>query len=124
MSLIRLAKPVPSALVLVLLAGSVTSADAHAILVDGQPRQGEAVAAGSSVIRLRYNSRIDHRRSRLTLTSPDHGQLVLDLDPADPADILSARTDLTPGSYTLHWQVLAVDGHITRGDIPFTVGAR
>jgi len=39
----------------------------------------------------------------------------------DPPDILAAHLDLTPGSYVLRWQVLAVDGHITRGDVPFTV---
>jgi len=38
------------------------------------------------------------------------------------ADILSATAnDLKPGEYQLRWQVLAVDGHITRGEIPFTV---
>jgi hypothetical protein len=27
----------------------------------------------------------------------------------------------TPGAYVVRWQVLAIDGHITRGDVPFTV---
>ena len=36
-------------------------------------------------------------------------------------DLLTGRAELVPGSYVLHWQVLAVDGHITRGDVPFTV---
>jgi methionine-rich copper-binding protein CopC len=30
--------------------------------------------------------------------------------------------DLAAGGYVLRWQVLAIDGHITRGDIPFAVG--
>jgi methionine-rich copper-binding protein CopC len=30
---------------------------------------------------------------------------------------------LAPGQYRLRWQVLAIDGHLTRGDIPFTVKA-
>ena len=40
------------------------------------------------------------------------------------ADIPLVRsTDaLSPGAYVLRWQVLAIDGHITRGDIPFVVG--
>jgi len=28
---------------------------------------------------------------------------------------------LAAGAYRLRWQVLASDGHITRGEIPFTV---
>ncbi len=34
---------------------------------------------------------------------------------------MTSATDLRPGDYTVRWQVLAVDGHITRGDVPFTV---
>ncbi|MFI4981818.1 MAG: copper resistance protein CopC, partial [Nevskiales bacterium] len=30
----------------------------------------------------------------------------------------------TPGAYVVRWQVLSVDGHITRGDVPFTVTGR
>jgi len=30
---------------------------------------------------------------------------------------------LAPGAHVLRWQVLAIDGHITRGDVPFTVVA-
>jgi methionine-rich copper-binding protein CopC len=37
--------------------------------------------------------------------------------------LLEANVTLAPGAYTLHWQVLAVDGHITRGNVPFTVDA-
>jgi methionine-rich copper-binding protein CopC len=37
--------------------------------------------------------------------------------------VLHATAHLAPGNYTIRWQVLAVDGHITRGDVPFTVTA-
>ena len=37
---------------------------------------------------------------------------------------MAAETDLQPGDYVARWQVLAVDGHITRGDVPFTVTPR
>jgi methionine-rich copper-binding protein CopC len=30
---------------------------------------------------------------------------------------------LKPGAYKLQWQVLAPDGHITRGVVPFSVKA-
>jgi len=40
----------------------------------------------------------------------------------DGLDTLSAEAKgLRPGTYRLRWQVLASDGHITRGEIPFTV---
>ena len=70
---------------------------------------------------LTYNSRIDKERSKLTLTSPDKSVRTLAIAPGGPPDVLSASADLVAGGYVLRWQVLAIDGHITRGDLPFDV---
>ncbi len=106
----------------VLSAISVPSfAWAHAILEDSTPSAGGSVHAGSIDVRLRYNSRIDRGRSRLTLTRPDHTQTPVPISPDGPPDIMTTHLDLQPGAYVLRWQVLAIDGHITRGDVPFTV---
>ncbi len=89
---------VRASLVVLALLGSVLlaapPAAAHAILMESMPAADGAVTGPRVALTLRYNSRIDRKRSRLTLTAPDKG-----------------------------WQVLAIDGHITRGDIPFTVAA-
>jgi hypothetical protein len=97
------------------------AAQAHAILLDSQPQAGGSIAAGHVEFHLRFNSRIDAGRSRLTLTLPDHGQAVLPARAAGAGNLLDAAADLAPGTYSLRWQVLAIDGHITRGDVPFTV---
>ncbi len=96
-------------------------ADAHAILVGSSPALGATLPAGHLDFHLRYNSRIDQGRSRLTLTAPDHSQAILPITTADAPDVLNSSANLSPGAYVLRWQVLAVDGHITRGDVPFTV---
>ena len=100
------------------------AASAHAILLDSSPAIGGSVPAGHLELRLRYNSRIDQGRSRLTLTAPDRSQSTLAIAPAQAPDVLATAGDVAPGAYVLRWQVLAVDGHITRGDVPFTVSAR
>ena len=97
-------------------------AQAHAILMSSTPAAGVSVPVGKIAMSLRYNSRIDRARSRLTLTGPDHSQSVLTIRPAGAPDMLESEADLpAPGAYVLHWQVLAIDGHITRGEVPFTV---
>ena len=97
-------------------------AQAHAILVRSQPPSGGTAAAGQVAMEFRFNSRIDRGRSRLTLTAPDHQQSVLPINPEEGSpDILHASATLAPGAYVVRWQVLAIDGHITRGDVPFTV---
>ena len=97
---------------------------AHAIIVAAKPDVGATVAGSNVAIDLRFNSRIDHLRSRLWLSTGDKTMPVTIAQSA-PADHLAAEAGaLAPGDYVLHWQVLAVDGHITRGDIPFRVGAQ
>lgn len=104
-----------------LVAGLPAIALAHAIIVKAQPTADQHVPAGKLSIALELNARIDMKRSRLQLTWPDGTHTELPLDQNGPPNIMSATTTLTPGEYTLRWQVLAIDGHITRGDIPFTV---
>jgi methionine-rich copper-binding protein CopC len=96
-------------------------AHAHAILEESVPAQDGTVATGHIGISLRYNSRIDKGRSRLVLTGPDHDRTPLAIMQAGPPDILTTSTDLKPGAYTIRWNVLATDGHLTRGDVRFTV---
>lgn len=95
-------------------------ARAHAVLIDSVPAPAGHVPAGNLAIKFRYNSRIDAPRSKLTLTRPDGSTSRLASHGEGP-DLLEAGLTLPPGAYTLHWQVLAVDGHITRGNVPFAV---
>ncbi len=96
-------------------------AQAHAILVESTPAIGATVPPGPIALRLRFNSRIDRARSRLTLIRADRSTSVILITDDGSDDVLLATVTLTPGSYTIRWQVLAVDGHITRGDVPIIV---
>ena len=100
----------------------VAPAVAHAVLLESNPALKSAVSGPDVPIKLRFNVRIDALRSRLTLIRPDGSIQPLEISKQTPADTLSAEaTGLTTGAYRLRWQVLASDGHITRGEIPFTV---
>jgi len=99
-----------------------TAARAHAIVVSSQPAAGAVVHGKTVAVVVRFNSRIDPVRSRLLLVRADGTSTTLELSDTQKPDTLTATVgELAPGSYRLRWQVLAVDGHITRGDIPFTV---
>jgi copper resistance protein C len=100
---------------------------AHALVVASEPAAGAALDAGPARVWVRFNSRIDQARSRLVLHGPENAQASLAVeDTADPV-MLAARAEgvsWAPGAWRLRWQVLALDGHITRGDVPFTLRAR
>jgi copper resistance protein C len=100
-----------------------TLAQAHAILEESTPPAGASIKPGALDLHLRYNSRIDRGRSRLTLIRPDRTKDTIPITADGPPDIINAHLDLAPGAYIIRWQVLAVDGHITRGDVPVTVTA-
>ena len=107
---------------LLLALGGRAPALAHAIVTESTPAAGATATGPDLSIELRFNSRIDHRRSRLTLYPPDGNPRALAQRPdVAPAVVVARATGLAAGAYRLRWQVLAVDGHITRGDIPFKV---
>jgi copper resistance protein C len=95
---------------------------AHAVLVEATPKPGTTVAGPDVAIRLRFNARLDHVRSSITLIAADGHAVKATMAEDVPPEVLAARASgLAPGDYRLRWQVLAVDGHITRGDVAFTV---
>jgi copper resistance protein C len=98
-------------------------AQAHAILEESIPPAGASVSPGPLELHLRYNSRIDRGRSHLTLIRQDRSKDTVPIASDGPPDIINAHLELSPGTYVIRWQVLAVDGHITRGDVPLTVKA-
>jgi methionine-rich copper-binding protein CopC len=95
---------------------------AHAILVEATPAVESTVSGPDISIKLRFNSRIDGVRSRLTLVKPDGSLQQLTISAQSALDTLTTDGKaLSGGLYRLRWQVLASDGHITRGEIRFKV---
>ena len=99
-----------------------TRAWAHAILVRSLPKAHDVVASGELYVELHFNSRIDAARSGLTLILPGGlEEKVAPLPQPSPAALAGKTKRLAPGAYVLRWLVLANDGHITRGEVPFEV---
>ena len=95
---------------------------AHAILVRSTPADQSVVHRGSVNVTLDFNSRIDASRSTLILTGPSGKSSPVQIQPsANPSELKGTAVNLPSGMYRVHWQVLAGDGHITRGEIAFMV---
>lgn len=105
-----------------LVAGSARPAGAHALVVESEPAGGAQLTRPPDLVRIRFNSKIEPRLSRLSLIGPDRSAAALPVQPDGGPDRLAARLPpLTPGAYAIRWRVLAADGHITEGTIRFTV---
>lgn len=98
------------------------------MVVSSEPPAAAELSIAPGSVTIRFNSRIDHARSLLQLIGPEGRQLTLDIAAAGEPTVVTAPVPasppMAPGAWRLRWQVLAIDGHITRGDIPFTVQGR
>jgi copper resistance protein C len=95
---------------------------AHAVLMQSTPKLNATVKGPDVPIWLRFNVRVDGGRSRLHLLAPDGSRQNLDGVKQPTPDTLTAQAvGLKPGNYKLQWQVLASDGHISQGEVAFTV---
>lgn len=114
-------KVAPGLLVsIIFLFATAPLAFAHARLLSSTPPAGGTARGPSVVITLKFDSRVDSARSHLALKMPNGKIQSLKIMPAGASE-LDARSKLAPGKYTIRWQALSVDGHITRGEIPFIV---
>ena len=97
-------------------------AHGHAILLAAIPSPGQVIQGPRVEVALRFNSRIDAQRSRITLVDPDVKSRPLPIQPQSSPDSLASEANgLRAGAYVLQWQVLAADGHITRGEVRFRI---
>jgi copper resistance protein C len=101
---------------------AVALVEGHAVLKESHPGANDKVSGPDVPIMLKYNVRIDAKLSKVQLLNPDTSTTELKIETQTSPDTLHAKaTALKPGAYKIRWQVLAPDGHITRGEIPFTV---
>ncbi|GGH07107.1 copper resistance CopC family protein [Silvibacterium dinghuense] len=100
---------------------AVPRAFAHAVLVSSTPAIHGTAHGPDVEIALKYNSRVDGARSTLTLVKVGGASQALTLEKQPAPEELLAHAKLGVGEYTIRWQAVAADGHITRGEIPFTV---
>ena len=106
------------------LAVAATRLEGHAILKSSSPASSAFVNAPDMPVELTFNVRVDAARSKLQLLMPDASTIDLPIVKSPSPDMLVSKlTGLRPGAYAIRWQVLAPDGHISRGEIPFTVKA-
>src|SRR5436305_2531465 len=82
------------------------------------------VVPGPNVaFRLRFNGKIDRKRSKLTLLGSDGTEKTLSILGGTSSDVLTCKANgLKDRCFGLRWQVRASGGRITRGQVQFRVG--
>jgi methionine-rich copper-binding protein CopC len=103
------------------------SAWAHAIVIDSIPEDGAVLASQPMQIILRFNARIEKSLSSVKLLGREGHSFPVRVvssgnGAASAPDRLVVRLPrLGPGEYTLQYNVLATDGHLTPGVLHFSI---
>lgn len=111
-----------SASVLLSLHGIATAAWAHAYPAVTVPTNGATIKEPPREVRIQFTEGIELAFSAITVKGPNReivsqGKLRKLADDTVAMDLKPLR----PGNYSVEWQVLSVDTHITDGVLRFTI---
>jgi methionine-rich copper-binding protein CopC len=100
---------------------------AHAVLVKSSPARRAVLTVAPSRVELTFNERLEPAYSSVSVAAADSarvddGNVVV--GPEDPRRLSVGLAALKPGTYTVKFRVLSVDGHVVEGTVPFEVRPR
>jgi methionine-rich copper-binding protein CopC len=98
----------------------------HLRLVRTTPAADTTVAASPAEIRLFFSEAPQMRGTSVRLADAANNLVASTEAAADAEDArqvwIAPEAPLAPGRYTVHWRVIAQDGHTQRGSFSFRVG--
>lgn len=101
--------------------------DAHAVLVKSSPARRAVLATPPSRVELTFNERLEPAYSAMTVSTADNARVddsKVVVGPEDPRRLSVGVSALKPGTYSVKFRVLSVDGHVVEGTFPFEVRPR
>ncbi|MGF3056982.1 copper resistance protein CopC [Microbacterium sp. YY-01] len=107
--------------VLTLITG-VPPANAHAILLDTTPGDGEALEQAPETAELQFNEPVQLIEDAIRLFPSDGDPIALNAQTHDHAVVISLPDRLADGTYALSYRIVSADGHPVGGAITFHIG--
>lgn len=116
-----------AAAIVLAVAGLPETALAHARLLRSDPPRRASLARPPKTLRLWFNEAPEPKFARVVVTN-EKGEPVTQtparVDAEDPKQLWLDLPSLPPGSYTVTFEVLSVDGHRVKQSFPFAVKER
>jgi methionine-rich copper-binding protein CopC len=109
---------------LILLLGFPSSGWSHAYLVKSSPARRAVLSGVPARVGLWFNERLEAQFSQATVWNTQGHQVDggdVQVDPADAKQLSVGIPTLPPGTYTVKYRVLSVDGHVVESEFSFTV---
>jgi methionine-rich copper-binding protein CopC len=116
-----------AALVAAALVLAPLPAAAHAFLVKSSPARRATLSQPPARVDLTFNERLEPAYSSVSVWSDSGTQVDLRdaaVVAAEPRRLGVSLPVLSPGTYTVRFRVLSVDGHVVESTFPFTIATR
>ncbi len=113
-----------AAAILGLLVLAPESGRGHAYLVKSLPVRRAVLFRAPARVQLWFNERLEAQFSRLSVWNQDGTQVDLgdvEVGRDDPTKLSVGLPALSPGTYTVKYRVLSVDGHVVENQFLFTL---
>jgi copper resistance protein C len=111
------------ALTIAVLFGFHLSANAHSVLKDSNPKEGEVVTESLKEMTISFNTKVENG-SQFYLVNSDGKKQVPDQIEVNEQNMIGTFKDpLENSTYTLHWKIIGADGHPVEGNFTFQVSA-
>jgi methionine-rich copper-binding protein CopC len=110
--------------VLVICALTATVAAAHAVLQRSEPRVASTLRRPPDEVKLYFSERLEPAYSTIRVLDGQGAQVDRRESRVDRTNLTLLRTPLPPlppGTYTVRWRVLSIDGDVTEGHFTFTI---
>jgi methionine-rich copper-binding protein CopC len=108
---------------LALLLGVLFSphAEAHARLIKANPQVDSVVTVSPGTVALTFSEAVEPRFSKVEVVAADGHVVPMAKIEAEGDTLVApiAADALSPGPYSVRWQVLSVDGHKIQGEFKF-----
>lgn len=101
-----------------------TSAWPHAYLVKSAPARRAVLLRAPAQVQLWFNDRLEPRFSRVSVWDREGKQVDsgdVQVGPDDATRLSFAVRPVPPGTYTVRFRVLSVDGHVVEDQFPFAL---
>jgi methionine-rich copper-binding protein CopC len=92
-------------------------------VVGSFPMVNQIMEGRATSFSIRFDGPVAHGSARLTLATPSGVRALHARLGSEPNTLFTTVGALPPGAYELHWDVRAMDGQRSTGDIPFKVAA-
>lgn len=103
---------------------TATAAAAHAVLQRAEPRVASTLKRAPDEVKLYFSERLEPAYSTVRVLNGQGAQVDRRESRVDRANLTLLRTTLPPlppGTYTVRWRVLSIDGDVTEGHFTFTI---